>query len=214
MSEPFLREGSSSSLAAAADNDDNASQRSTSSLLDRIRMQREREKRQQPPPPNSTPSQMQIQVPQYNPVPTGDVNLATGGPQDPAAAATAAAAAGSGGGAFGGGGGPVLPDSGGSSSFFRSAWNDIATSMETGMAGLERGDDFLAEDSHMEDALLMMPTASSRRGGGGTAVDEDYSMCNYFLMFVRDVYLAFVSVPLPGRVILVVAMLYVAIKLL
>jgi hypothetical protein len=67
----------------------------------------------------------------------------------------------------------------------------------------------------MEDALLMMPTATTTAARRtGTAVDEDYSMCNYFLTFVRDVYLAFVSVPLPGRVILVVVMLYVAIKLL
>jgi hypothetical protein len=59
-----------------------------------------------------------------------------------------------------------------------------------------------------------MPTASRFGGAGGTSVDEDYSMCNYFLTFVRDVYLAFVSVPVPGRVIIVIVLLYAAIKLL
>jgi hypothetical protein len=214
MSEPLNRGNSSSSLL----DDDNASQSSqrSSSLLERIRMQREREKQQsqtqQQPESSSTPSQMQIQVPQYNPVPTTspeDVNLATGGP-DPAAAASAAAR---------------RPDHlatsaapAGASNFFRSAWNNIATSMETGMASLENDGDglyFAGHDSdNMEDALLMMPTASRNWGAGSAAIDEDYSMCNYFLVFVRDVYLAFVSVPLPGRVILVVVLLYVAIKLL
>ena len=39
-------------------------------------------------------------------------------------------------------------------------------------------------------------------------------MCNYFLTFVRDIYLGFVAVPLVGRVVMVIVLLYIAIKLL
>jgi hypothetical protein len=240
MSEPLNREHSSSSFQ----DDDNASQSSqrSSSLLERIRMQREREKQQQKQTQGQgaqqnpgaasasssrTPSQMQIQVPQYSPVPTlgsDNVNLATGRP-DPTMMSSsdngAAAPMGRNSNPFAG---DSPEDGGGASGFFRSAWSNIATSMETGMAGLQgassghggMGEDgnYLLDSSDMEDALLMMPTASRFGGAGGTSVDEDYSMCNYFLTFVRDVYLAFVSVPVPGRVIIVIVLLYAAIKLL
>jgi hypothetical protein len=253
MSEPLNREhnNNSSTSSFLDDNTDNASQSSqrSSSLLERIRMQREREKQQQQSQTNCgtapaassssrTPSQMQIQVPQYSPVPTSgsdNVNLATGRPDPSTMMMSSNISGGAAAMPMGNHTNPfatdAIEDGGGASGFFRSAWSNIATSMETGMAGLQAsasssghagvggmGEDgnYLLDSSDMEDALLMMPTASRFGGGGaaGTSVDEDYSMCNYFLTFVRDVYLAFVSVPVPGRVIIVIVLLYAAIKLL
>lgn len=195
----------------APPDDDNASQssqRSTTSLLERIRMQREREKQQksaasndtnarlETPVPAETPLTMQIQVPQYQPVE---------GPSPSAAEH----------------GGPPAVDSSASSSFFQSAWHNISTSMETGMASLEQQrhhhhDDgyrrYADHDDRLDEALLLPASAATPTSTAAT--DEDYSMCNYFLTFVRDIYLGFVAVPLVGRVVMVIVLLYIAIKLL
>lgn len=95
------------------------------------------------------------------------------------------------------GGGPPAEEHG--STFFRDAWSNISESMETGMAGLQ--------DHGMDDSLL----APSHRNQNG---EESYSMIGYFLTFVRDVYAAFLSVSMPARVVIVVILLYIAVKLL
>ena len=84
-----------------------------------------------------------------------------------------------------------------SGNFFSSAWNNISQSMETGMA----------EQNEMESALL---AATSRF----PEEEENYSMQNYFMTFVRDVYALFLRLPVPARVLLVIGLLYIALKLL
>ena len=84
-----------------------------------------------------------------------------------------------------------------SGNFFSSAWNNISHSMETGMA----------EQNEMESALL---AATSRF----PEEEENYSMQNYFMTFVRDVYALFLRLPVPARVLVVIGLLYIALKLL
>jgi len=86
-----------------------------------------------------------------------------------------------------------------SNNFFSNAWNNISTSMENGMTSLQQ------EDVEASDALLA-PTAGEREG--------NYSISGYFLTFVRDVYGLFLRLPLFARVIIVILLLYIALKLL
>jgi len=90
------------------------------------------------------------------------------------------------------------------SSFFSSAWNNISQSMETGMA--EHPD----HDGDMEEALLMAPTSATDEQRG----EQHYSMQNYFLTFVRDVYGLFLRMPVPVRIVAVIGLLYIAFKLM
>jgi hypothetical protein len=162
-----------------------SSQRSAggTSLLDRIRAQQNREATQGGTE-NSVPTQ-QIQVPQYNPVPTsqghggfGDNshnnNNADGG------------------------------DNAGSSNFFSNAWSNIHSSMESGMASMEHD----SGGDGMGDALLA-PTASHAHNE-----EDNYTMSGYFMTFVRDIYNLFLSLPVWGRAITVIVLLLIALKLL
>jgi hypothetical protein len=157
-----------------------SSQRSAggTSLLDRIRAQQNREAAQGGTE-NSVPTQ-QIQVPQYNPVPTSQGQGGFGSNNSNA---------------DGGG------DNTGSSNFFSNAWNNISSSMESGMASMEH-------DNGMNDALLA-PTASHSNYG-----EQDYTMTGYFMTFVRDIYNLFLSLPVWGRAITVIVLLLIALKLL
>jgi hypothetical protein len=89
----------------------------------------------------------------------------------------------------------------GNSSFFSNAWNNISESMENGMASLQVAE----EGDGMDDALL---APSSNHG------DREYSMTGYFTTFIMDVYNMFLSLPVWGRGIIVIVLLYIAIKLL
>jgi hypothetical protein len=111
-----------------------SSQRSAggTSLLDRIRAQQNRETAQGGAE-NSVPTQ-QIQVPQYNPVPTSQGQGGFGSNTNNA---------------DGGG------ENAGSSNFFSNAWSNISSSMESGMASMEHD----SGGDGMNDALLA-PTAS------------------------------------------------------
>ena len=84
--------------------------------------------------------------------------------------------------------------------FFSTAWNNISQSMETVMA----------EHNDMEEALLMAPTSGTTATDG----DEHYSMQNYFMTFVRDIYGLFLRLPVPARFVSVIGLLYIAWKLL
>lgn len=88
---------------------------------------------------------------------------------------------------------------GSESNFFSSAWSNISQSMETGSA----------EQNDMESALL-----APASGEGLSANDENYSMQNYFMTFVKDVYGLFLRFPVPARVVVVIGLLYIALKLL
>lgn len=88
--------------------------------------------------------------------------------------------------------------------YLSNAWSNFSQSMEAGMAA-ESHHQQLSDDG-IEDALLP-PTAM-------LATDENYSMANYFLTFVKDVYGLFLRMHVVVRVIVVAGLLYVAIKLL
>ena len=87
----------------------------------------------------------------------------------------------------------------GGSNFFSSAWNNIHESMETGMASLHQ------EDSFEPNQALLAPSAYS---------EEDYSMMEYFMTFVRDVYGTFLNLPVLVRIAVIFALLFTAFKLL
>jgi hypothetical protein len=157
-----------------------SSQRSGTSLLERIRAQRNRET-EQGGTENSAPTQ-QIQVPQYGPLPTSQNHGGFGNNINNA------------------GGG----DNVGSSNFFSNAWNNISSSMESGMASMEHesgGDD-------MNDALLA-PSSSHHLDE-----EDNYTMSGYFMTFVKDIYSLFLSLPVWGRAITVIVLLLIALKLL
>lgn len=86
--------------------------------------------------------------------------------------------------------------SGESGNFFSSAWNNISHSMETGMA----------ERNEMESALLAPASRFPE--------EENYSMQNYFMTFVKDVNGLFLRLPVPARFVTVIGLLYIALKLL
>jgi hypothetical protein len=118
----------------------------------------------------------QIQVPNYAPVPTSQHGFGNGGEHEL-----------------------------GSSNFFSSAWSNISSSMENGMASLQQE----SGGDGMDDALLA-PSSHHGHGHG----EENYTMSGYFMTFVRDVYNLFLSLPVWGRVIVVVLLLFIALKLL
>ena len=98
------------------------------------------------------------------------------------------------------GGGPAPPQPpADTSSFFSSAWNNISESMETGMASLQQ------EDSRAADQALLAPSSYH---------EENYSMTEYFMTFVNDVYTSFLSLPLLVRATMIFALLFTAFKLM
>ena len=86
------------------------------------------------------------------------------------------------------------------SNFFSSAWNNINESMETGMASLQQ------EVSLDSDQALLAPSAAYN--------EEHYSMMEYFMTFVRDVYGTFLNLPLLVRIAVIFALLFTAFKLM
>ena len=87
---------------------------------------------------------------------------------------------------------------GGGSNFFSSAWNNISESMETGMASLQ-------QEGFESDQALLAPTAYN---------EENYSMTDYFMTFVNDVYKTFLALPLLVRLTVIFALLFTAFKLM
>lgn len=189
LTDPLTASSGSNDNNDVGAQEDAASQSSQRSLLERIRMQRQREAEQ-----NSSMEMQQasasspateIRVPQYNPIPTMQENFA---------------------------GGVLPPDQqqmqqqqqqqsmSGSGNFFSQAWNNIQSSMEQGMAQ--------HPDDTGNDALLA-PTTSANRGG-----ENEYSMSNYFMTMVRDVYNLFLSLPVWARWIVILVLLYIALRLL
>ena len=71
--------------------------------------------------------------------------------------------------------------------------------METGMASLQQ------EDSRAADQALLAPSSYH---------EENYSMTEYFMTFVNDVYTSFLSLPLLVRATMIFALLFTAFKLM
>ena len=57
----------------------------------------------------------------------------------------------------------------------------------------------------------MAPTSTATDEQRG---EQHYSMQNYFLTFVRDVYGLFLRLPVPVRIAAVIGLLYIAFKLM
>uniref|UniRef100_A0A7S3P5U2 Uncharacterized protein n=1 Tax=Amphora coffeiformis TaxID=265554 RepID=A0A7S3P5U2_9STRA len=85
------------------------------------------------------------------------------------------------------------------SNFFSSAWNNINESMENGMASLQQ------EDAFESNQALLAPSAYN---------EENYSMMEYFMTFVRDVYGTFLNLPVLVRIAVIFALLFTAFKLM
>jgi hypothetical protein len=81
----------------------------------------------------------------------------------------------------------------GKSTFFSDAWTNLQSSLETGGG----------EDT---DALIV---PSHQRANNG-----EYSLKEYFLTFVRDVYGGFLRLPVVVRILVVILLLYIALELL
>lgn len=91
-----------------------------------------------------------------------------------------------------------------SNNFFSSAWTNISESMETGMASLQQEGYEITTDRQ----ALMAPSATSGFG------EENYSMTEYFMTFVNDVYMTFLALPVLVRVTVIFALLFTAFKLM
>jgi hypothetical protein len=103
-------------------------------------------------------------------------------------------------------------DGGVSTNFLSSTWSNLSQSAagdsSFSMSPMPDATPHSLEDG-MNDALL--PPSSA---GGMPRHDEDYSMSDYFMTFVKDVTGLFSRLHIVPRIILFVALLYVAIKLL
>jgi hypothetical protein len=103
--------------------------------------------------------------------------------------------------------------------YLSNAWNSFAQNMESSMvASSSNSNNILADESQfytntqddMRGALLP-PTGA---GGMDTRYDDSYSISSYFLTFVKDIYGLFLRLHVVLRVVVVVGLLYAAMKLL
>lgn len=97
------------------------------------------------------------------------------------------------------------PEAGLSSNFFSSAWSNISDSVEQRIASIAGSGPEI--DLEARDALLS-PSAAHHDPA------DDYSMRNYFMTFVADMYGLFEALPVPARWFFCLILLYIAIKLL
>lgn len=134
------------------------------------------------------PLSQQIQVPQYGPMPgfgNTDVTM-----QQPPPGTT------------------PIPQYG----YLNNAWNSFTQSMESTMMAdkTQLNSSPSYENDEMHHALLP-PTTGNYVSSGHTTADE-YSISEYFLTFVKDVYGLFVWLPIPVRIVVLVGLLYIVVK--
>ncbi|GKY93851.1 hypothetical protein MPSEU_000352000 [Mayamaea pseudoterrestris] len=189
---PIIMNDHSSSSNYNSNNDDDSaaggsqsSQRSGASLLERIRLQREREAAKQQ---QQTAPATSIQVPQYHPNMTeSNNNNENNSPYF----------------SWESNGNSL----GSSDNFFSNAWSNIHSTMETGMASLQQ----MQHDDDLDSSLLLPPSQQSQHGSGEGG---HYSMLNYFMTFVKDVNDGFNGLHIAARILIVIVLLYIAIKLI
>jgi hypothetical protein len=104
----------------------------------------------------------------------------------------------------------------GGSNFFSQAWNNLSQSMALSSSDDGMNDALLAPTS---TAFAPIPGAAPRASDSSMLLDAEYgehhySMGQYFITFVRDVYDGFMSCHVYGRVLIVLVLMYVAWKLL
>jgi hypothetical protein len=88
------------------------------------------------------------------------------------------------------------------SHLFSNAWNAMSASVEQGRTQSDMG--------AQQDALLLPPSAHQR----DLSTTGEYSMNEYFMTFVRDMYGVFQSLPVWARWVVCAVLLYIAIQLL
>lgn len=201
--------------------DDGASQssqrslggRSSSSLLERIQRQRELEATTTstnagvtvPATSNNTtegstipsisqphllPQSHPIQVPQYGPMP-GFGNTSVPPPLPPLATA------------------PTVPPN----SYMTNTWNSFTQSMEsTMMADKSQLNLSRSYDNDEMHHALLPPTSSNHNNYMGHGGDDEYSVSQYFLTFVKDIYGLFIWLPIAVRIVVVAGLLYLVVK--
>jgi hypothetical protein len=104
----------------------------------------------------------------------------------------------------------------GGSNFFSQAWNNLSQSMALSSSDDGMNDALLAPTS---TAFAPIPGAAPRATDSSMLLDAEYgehhySMGQYFITFVRDVYDGFMSLHVYGRILIVLVLMYVAWKLL
>ena len=189
------------------DNHDDAasqgSQRRSTSLLERIQRQRELEaataaaitngpatsnaivnSTTMPPSVPQQNIQAQIQVPQYGPMPGfGNTSDTTTMPPAPNH----------------------------QSGYSNNTWNSFTQRMESSMMGdRPQINSSPSYDNNDEMHHALLPPASRNDYSGQTS--DEYSISQYFLTFVKDIYELFIWLPIAVRIVVVAGLLYVVVK--
>jgi hypothetical protein len=102
--------------------------------------------------------------------------------------------------------------------YLSNAWNSFAQNMESSLvASSSNSNNILVDESQFYNTqddmrgALLPPTGA---GGMDTRYDDSYSISDYFFTFVKDVYGLFLRLHVVLRVVVVVGLLYAAMKLL
>jgi hypothetical protein len=136
------------------------------------------------PQPHLLPQPNPIQVPQYGPMP-GFGNTTT---QPPATA--------------------PIPKNG----YLNNAWSSFTQNMEsTMMADKSQLNLSQSYDNDEMHHALLPPTSGNDYTNMGQTADE-YSISQYFLTFVKDIYGLFIWLPIAVRIVVVAGLLYVVVK--
>ena len=138
------------------------------------------------------PLPQQIQVPQYGPMPGfGNTNGTMQPPPQPPLPTA------------------PLPQQHG---YINNAWNSFTQGMESTMMAdksqLNLSSSYDNEEMHH---ALLPPASSNNYTNEGQSADE-YSISQYFLTFVKDVYGLFVWLPIAARIVVVAGLLYIVVK--
>ena len=142
------------------------------------------------PQPHLLPLPQQIQVPQYGPMP-GFGNTSVPPPLPPLATA------------------PTVPPN----SYMTNTWNSFTQSMEsTMMADKSQLNLSRSYDNDEMHHALLPPTSSNHNNYMGHGGDDEYSVSQYFLTFVKDIYGLFIWLPIAVRIVVVAGLLYVVVK--
>jgi hypothetical protein len=143
------------------------------------------------PQPHLLPQPHPIQVPQYGPMPGFGNSSTTQQASLPLSTAP-------------------MPQSG----YLNNAWNSFTQSMGSStMADKSQLNVSPSYDNdEMHHALLPPAGSNTYMNADHVVVEEDYSISQYFLTFVKDIYGLFIWLPIAVRIVVVAGLLYVVVK--